>query len=179
MTTIALYEISAMRDVLDLWLDEADGEMTPELEALLAELDAKADEKIERVALYVREQLSRAAQVKEEVQRLQTIQKRSERAAESLKAYLHREMERLGKTKVTGLLCTVAIQNNPPSVKGELTQEALIEIHQVSYADPRCIVRYIPESYALDRKAVLDLHKSGTPLPEGLSVEQGTSLRIR
>lgn len=176
MSTIALYEISAMRDILDRWLEESEGEVTPELEALMAELDAKADEKIERVALYIRERLSRAAAVKEEVQRIQAIQKREEKAAESLKGYLHREMERLGKDKVNGLLCTVAVQKNPPSVKGEVDAA---ELWGEAVNQWRPMIRYIPESFVLDRKAVLDAYKAGQPIPDGLIVEQDTSLRIR
>lgn len=175
MITAALYEISAMRDVLDRWLDESEGEVTPELEALMAELDAKADEKIERVALYIRERLARAAAVKEEVQRIQAIQKREEKAADSLKAYLHREMDRLGKDKVNGLLCTVALQKNPPSVKGDLSQEQMQALHTAGLA----FVKFIPASYALDRRAALDGWKADGELPDGLTVEQGTSLRIR
>ncbi len=176
MTSVALYEISAMRDVLDRWLEESEGEVTPELEALMAELDAKADEKIERVALYIRERLARAAAVKEEVQRIAAIQKREEKAAESLKAYLHREMDRLGKTKVAGLLCTVALQNNPPSVKGEIDAAVLWGEAPNEW---RSLVKYVPESFVLDRRAVLDAHKAGQPIPDGLTVEQGQSLRIR
>jgi hypothetical protein len=175
--SVKLYELSAARDILDGWLAESEGEVTPELEALLAELDANVDEKIERVALFVRERLATAAAVKEEVQRLQAIQKREEKAAESLKGYLLREMQRLGKAKVNGLLATVALQNNPPSVKGELAPDYLIEL--IGVDETKAFVTYVPESFALNRRAVLDAHKAGTPIPSGLTVEQGVSLRIR
>jgi hypothetical protein len=175
MSSVALYEISEMRNVLDQWLDESEGEVTPELEQLMTELDAKADEKIERVALYIRERLARAGAVKEEVQRIQAIQKREEKAAESLKAYLHREMDRLGKTKVSGLLCTVALQNNPPSVKGEIDADGLLNLYTAGLP----YVRHVPASYVLDRRAVLDMHKSGGVIPPALTVEQSQSLRIR
>ena len=60
MTDMTLYQIADAREILDTWLLETEGEVTPELEALLAEIDGKADEKIERVALYIREQLALA-----------------------------------------------------------------------------------------------------------------------
>lgn len=173
--TMKLYEIADSREILDHWLLETEGEVTPELEALLAELDAKADEKIERVALYVREQKSLAAAAKEERDRISGVVKRRETAAASLMAYLQREMERLGKTKVTGLLATIALQKNPPSVKGELSDDLLRTYAQIDAP----FVRHVPESFALDRKAVLDLHKNGQPIPDGLTIEQSESLRIR
>jgi hypothetical protein len=37
----------------------------------------------------------------------------------------------------------------------------------------------VPESFVLDRRAVLDAHKAGAPIPPGLSIERSTSLRIR
>lgn len=175
MTTMTLYEIADARDILEQWLIDSEGEVTPELEALLADLDGKADEKIERVALYIREQKAMATAAKEERDRLGAIATRRTKAADSLSDYLHREMERLGKVKVTGILATVAIQKNPPAVKGDLSAEGL----ELIYRNGPAIVRHVPESYVLDRKAALDAFKAGQPLPGGLTVEQSSSIRIR
>jgi hypothetical protein len=176
VTDMTLYQIADAREILDTWLLETEGEVTPELEALLAEIDGKADEKIERVALYIREQLALATAAKEEQTRIASVVSRRNKAAESLKLYLHREMERLGKDKVTGLLATIAIQKNPPSVKGELSPETLKDAWQQGET---AFVRHVPESFALDRKAVVDAFKAGQPIPDGLEVVHETSLRIR
>lgn len=173
MTT--LYEIADQRQVLNDWLLESEGEVTPELEALMAECEGDETTKIERVALYIREQKSAAEAVKIERDRLAALVKKHENAATSLTAYMAREMDRLGRDKVTGVLVTVAFQNNPPSVKGELVEELLAAI----YANGPAIVKLIPASYQLDRKAALQAHKAGQALPEGLMVEQTRSLRIR
>lgn len=178
--TMKLYEIADARAILDGWLEETEGEVTPELEALLSGLDAKADEKIERVALYIRERVSRAAAVKEEVIRLAAIVKRDEKAAESLKAYLHRQMNELGKTRVNGLLCTVAIQaNSVASVTTALNDDDL----KAAYCDIEHpvsqFVREVPVSYRLDRDAVLQAFKAGGEIPDAIIVEKGSHLRIR
>lgn len=175
MTTVTLYELADARDILDNWLLETGGEITPELEALLNDLEAKADEKIERVALYIREQKSLADAAKQERDRLAGIAAARLKAAESLTGYLRREMDRLGKDKVNGVLVTVALQKNPPSVKGELSQDEL----ETAYASGPAIVKFVPASFVLDRKAVLDVHKAGGTLPAGLSVEQSVGVRIR
>lgn len=180
--TMKLYEITNARDVLDTWLAESEGEMTPELEAMLNELDGQADEKIERVALYVRERLANAEAVKVEQQRLLGIQKREEKAAESLKAYLKRQMEALGKTKVNGLLATIAIQkNSQPSMTHVLTGDALA-LHFAGLIENSKVeqfVREIPVSYTIDRDAVLTAWRAGDALPDEIIVEHGTHLRIR
>lgn len=172
--TLHLYEIADARAILDQWLAETEGELTPELEQLLNETNAAADEKIERVALYIRELKARAAAVKEERDRLAAIVTRHEKAATSLMGYLQAQMNALGKDKVQGLLATVAFQKNPPSVVGELDETSLLVLHD---EQPE-LVKHI-DTYQLDRRAVLELHKAGKPLPQGLTVEQSRSLRIR
>lgn len=174
MTSTTLYEISEAREILDAWLTESEGEVTPELEALLAEVDANANEKIERVALYIREQKALADAAKQERDRLAGIAATRLKAAESLTSYLHREMDRLGKDKVNGVLATIALQKNPPSVTGEPVRplEAL-------YVEAPELVRHVPATFALDRKAIIEAHKAGRPIPEGLTVTQTVGVRIR
>lgn len=173
--TVTLYEIADARDILDTWLEETGGELTPELEAMLSDLDAKADEKIERVALYIREQKSLAESAKIERDRLAGIAAARLKAAESLTGYLRREMDRLGKDRVNGVLVTVALQKNPPSVKGELSQSELAAV----FTSGPAIVKQVPISYVLDRKACADVVKAGGALPPGLTVEQTIGVRIR
>lgn len=175
MTAIALHSLGQARDILDTWLEEAGGEFTPEIEALLEELDGKLDEKIENVALYAREQLVTADAIEAEIARLSARAAAHRKGAERLKNYLLLWMERIGKPKVQGTRCTVAVQNNPPAVKGDLAADVL----ECLYAGGSPIARFIPSSWALDRRAALTIHKDGGALPEGLSVEQGKSLRIR
>jgi hypothetical protein len=177
---IKLYELAAARDILDEFLAETEGEVTPELQQLLDELEGDTKEKIERVALYIREQLALAGAVKVEEDRLAARRKSLERAADGLKAYLKVQMERIGTPKVTGLLCTVALQNNPPSVRCTIPDEALRAHFFGAFDDTvQAFVREIPATYRLDSKAVIEAHKAGRMLPDGLAVEQGTHLRIR
>lgn len=175
MDALKLYEIADLRDLLDAKLVETEGELTPELEAELAALDMAADEKIERVALFIREQTSTAEAIEAEAKRLQARASAKLNAARSLKQYLEREMARLGKTKVNGLLATVAMQKNGPSVVGDVDAEALWN----AGGDFAGFVRYTPASYALDRRVVLQAHKQQQPIPAGLTVVQTESLRIR
>lgn len=171
----ALYEIANLRDLLDAALAETEGELTPELEAEMAALDVAANEKIENVGLYIREQLATAEAIQTEAKRLQDRAAAKLNAAKSLKAYLEREMARLGKEKVNGVLVTVALQNNPPSVVGEVDAQALWKFG----GDMAGFVRYTPEAFALDRRVVLQAHKAGQAIPEGLEITQTKSVRIR
>jgi hypothetical protein len=149
--------------------------LTPELEAELDALTLAGSEKIERVALYIREQLATARAIKEEEDRIKARRQAAEKSADSLKRYLERNMERLHVERVDGLLCTVALQSNPPAVVSQLDEPAL---RNLVMTDPD-LVTHVPESFTLNKRAVLDLHRAGGTLPVGVLVTVGSSLRIR
>lgn len=177
MSAVTLYELANARDILDEFLAESEGEVTPALEALLEELDGKAEDKIERVGLYIREQLATANAIDEEAKRLAARSAARKRAAEGLKAYLKRQMERLDKTKVDGLLCTVAIQkNSQPSVTSSCEPNALYAIDEARPFVKRAEV----VTYTIDREALLAAWKADpSSVPAAIVVEQGTHVRIR
>jgi polynucleotide 5'-kinase involved in rRNA processing len=159
------------------WLEEAGGELTPEVEALLNEAKEDFAEKVERVALKVKALENDAAAITKEADRLYARAKSRATAAKSLKSYLQLCLERAGETKVTGLLCTVALQKNPPSLKTPaLTQDDLRELHEAGFG----FVRVVPESCVLEKRELI-AHAKTSPavLPTGWELEQGQSLRIR
>ncbi len=177
MTTVALYELADARAILEAWLAETEGELTPELEQLLDELQGKSSEKIERVALFIREQLATATAIEEEVKRLGIRVAVKRRAADSLKAYLRAQMERLGMTKVDGLLCTVAIQkNSAPAIRTALEGPAL---YAALGPDQPFVRRREVVEYSIDREQILAAWKAQQQLPPVFTVEQGTHIRIR
>jgi len=170
---LKLYEISAEYDRIAEQIIENGGELTPELEAELSEIEGAFEEKAERVALYVRNLLASAKVYEEEISRLEGKQDALLASAKSLKAYLKRNMEKLKLTKIPGKLATVAIQkNSQPSVRCDFDQDALAGLEVVAS-------HLVNTAYSLNRKAVVDLHKKGGDLPEGITVERSTHLRIR
>jgi hypothetical protein len=174
--TVHLYELAEARDILDTFLGETEGEVTPELQQLLDELAGKTEEKIERVALYVREQLATAAAIDEEAKRLSARAATKKRAAEGLKAYLKMQLTRLGVKKVDGLLCTVAVQNNPPAVTHTLEGN---ELWALLGPDQAFVQRRETVAYVIDREAILAAWKNNEPLPAALRVDVGQHVRIR
>lgn len=171
----ALYEIADARQILDRRLEEAEGVLTPELEAELDALDQSADEKIERVALYLREQQLAADLVKQEEDRLALRRRAHLTIVDSLKGYLLTQMQRLEKDKVRGKLLTVAVQANPPKVVGDIDAAALATYHGTGAT----WVKHIPASFAVDRAKVLELVRAGNDAPLGLTVVQEPGIRIR
>ncbi len=175
MPRVTLYEIADLKGLIDEALEESGGELTPEIEASLNEWDEKFADKAERVALYICEVESKADACRTAAKNLTTRAASFDRRVDSLKQYLLNQMEKVGKTKIEGVLKTVAIQKNPPSVVGELDGMALDDL------DTACspFVRVVPRSVSLDRRAILEAHKAGQAIPSGLTITQTTGLRIR
>ena len=180
MLSETLYEIADLRAIIDLALEESEGELTPEIEAALNAWDERFDDKAERVALYIAEQEGLAEMAKAERKRLDALCAAREKRAASLKRYLFEQMEKAGKVKVAGVLKQITIQNNPPKVEPLVDMDEA-ELRNVFMFAPQYVQR-IPESYALNKRAILDAAKAGTldeDMKRRVAVVQTKGLRIR
>lgn len=180
---LKLYEAAEAVRIVNEWVEEraeeiiaAGGELPADLVALLDQAEGDFAEKVERVAMKVRELEAEAEAIKVEAKRLQERAAVRTRAADNLKLYLKRQMDAANETKVSGLVLTVAVQNNPPKVECDLAEEDLAELSSLGLAYVQRTV-----SYTLDKKAVLvDWKANGTiNAPSGIRVVQDRSLRIK
>ena len=176
MAGITLYDAVAALGITEEWLEESGGELTPELETLLDTAQMTFKEKVERVALKVRALESEAEAIGDEVARLKARQMARANAAKSLKTYLQRCLEQADEQKVTGLLCTVSVQLNPPSLQVPETSDL-----QELYVAGAPGIELVPESYRVNKAEVLQKVKQygESILPADWSVTRTASLRIR
>ncbi len=178
---LKLYETVEALAIVNAWIEEhaddllaSGGELSPELSALLDQAEGDFATKVERVALKVRSMEVTADAIKAEEVRLAQKRRVQENAVASLKSYLREALRLAGQTKVVGTLATVSVQKNPPSVQGLLDEESLVGMYAIQSPFVKREV-----SYALDKKAVIEAHKAGQEIPQGVSVSQSLSLRIR
>lgn len=190
---LKLYEAGAELEAAFELLAETEGEMTPEIEELLAEAAGNFDEKAERVALAVREYLATEAAEKAQAQAIAQVAcaphlaraKAAERSADSLKAYLLRELTKAGGSdnpanarKIEGKRVKIRVQKNSrPSFR-----LAVVETWQylsALWSSPggEAIVEKTVD-YKLKDAALLERLKSGAELPPEIVVEQGYHVRI-
>ncbi len=161
--------------ISESWLEEAGGELTPEIEAILEQAEGDLKDKVERVALKVRQLEGMAKAIEDEADRLYARAKARANGAKSLKAYLERCLEAAGLTRVDGLLVTVAMQKNAPAVQVPPDAD-LAELRAAGFP----YLRVIPEKLEVDKKALLDAAKANAAaLPTGWAITQGQSVRIR
>lgn len=165
-TELKLYEITDKLLEIGARMVDADGEMTPEMEKELAGWEATFEEKAAMVALFIRHLELQAGMADEEATRLHALAKPRNNTAQRLKVYLMMQMEAAGVRKIDTTRIKAWIQSNPPSVRCDVAPEDL----------PSDLVRMKME---VDKTKILEKHKAGQPLPEGVEILQGQSLRIK
>jgi hypothetical protein len=120
-----LYQITEAYEAASRWIDEnseaieaAGGEIPPELCAILDEIEDDFDVKVERVGIVIRQMEAHARVAGSEAERLKSLSASYQNGADSLKAYLLFNMQKVGKLKVDGDLVKVRVQKNSrPSIR--------------------------------------------------------------
>lgn len=163
--TIKLWELSADMDAISDEIMANGGEVTEEMEARLDALDGSFTEKVERVALYIRQVKLTADAAKAEKDRLAAIQKRYDTEARGLKAYLLRHLEHQGHAKIETAKVRVRVQKSPPSIKWTGGPFDIPDNYRVV-------------NYSFDATQAKADHKAGVDLPEGIVITTGTHIRI-
>lgn len=161
-----LYDLGdAFNGVMDLVLDET-MDLTV-LEECLQTIEADITVKCENGIGLIRSLENLRDGMKTEAQRLTERQRIIDNRIRSIKEWYQRNLDAMGKSKVETLRGTMAVQNNPPSLK--VTDERKI---------PICYLTLVPARYEVDKDAVKTALKAGEEVP-GAHLEQGRSLRIR
>jgi hypothetical protein len=165
-TMLRLYEITDEMLDIERALEEAGGELTPEMEAQLDAVAGAFDEKVERVCAVIQNAQRTADAAKLEAERLADLSRANAKSAESLKRYLAGQMARLGRNKVATDRFRVSLQNNSrPSIRWTLGPERIPELFRTV-------------EIKVDGNAAYEAWKAGKVLPEGFEVERGQHLRI-
>lgn len=161
-----LWEIADGIQALGERIAEAEGELTPELEAEWDRLEGSLESKVENTALYIRELEANAEAAKAEEKRLAAIRKALEGRAEGLKGYLQYQLARAGRDKV-----------ETPKARGRIQANSRPSIRYMG--DPADL----PDTYrkvtvSVDRTAAYEAWKREEELPDGFVVETGSHIRI-
>lgn len=183
LANVSLHDLGVARDILDTWLEEHEGELLPELQTLLEDLDCDVTEKAERVALYILECEATAMACREEAKRLNARGAARLNRADSLRGYLQLELARLGKKSIEGTRVTITRQANSQ--------------HSIACEDPGLV--YLSETfdardegmpapltsreekviYHLNRAEIIRRYEAGEELPAAIVVKRGEHVRIR
>ncbi len=163
-----LYSLSQEFAVLEDRLIEAEGVLDEELEAILDSMNLAITKKVEGIVRWDINLAGDEKAIDDEIARLQAMKRPKTNLRGRLKAYIKECMVDSGIQKKDFGIFSVRIQKNPPSV--EVIDEALI---------PERFIVTIPESYKVDKKAVLDALKKGEDISGVQFITNKTHLRIK
>ncbi len=166
----ALYEIASDIQQIMLSLEDAEGELTPEMAEKLDQLQMAFEEKVENVLRYRVGQVAAAEGIDREIQRLTALRNGYNRRADSLKAYVFRSMQALNIPRVVCRLFTVWIQKNGrPCIELAAAADGLPDIPEP----------YRRVTVTFDSQKAYEDWKAGTPLPKCITVIDGFHLRVK
>lgn len=165
-----LFSLSGDVLALDAILEEGGGEITPEVEAWIAEYRDKFTDKVDSVGWYWRTCEARAAGFKKAADDLAAKARTEEQKRDRLKQYVEGCLRHLDTRKISGQVYSFSLQTNGGSPPLRLLVD-----------DPAAF----PEScqrvtVTVDRTAVRTALEAST-LPEGLAMIEpaGESVRLR
>ena len=118
-----LYEIANEFDSV-LKALEFDGELTPELESDLTKIEFLIIEKTDSCLFVAQKFEDEIELAKAHIKRLQDFVKANERKLERYQDYVKSNMDRMGKSKIEGILGAISIRK--PSQVLEVTDESLV-----------------------------------------------------
>jgi hypothetical protein len=167
LTQIVDQILTILQDV-----DTADGEVTPDQDALLATLDLSLEQKVEAYAAAHARLGAEAEALKDLAKTYSTKAKARETSAELLRMRLHAEMSRLGRDVVKTPTASARIQASPDRL--ELEEQDDAALFSRFFVPDELIVT----TRRLDRKAVLAALKSGRELAFAW-IGHNTHLRFR
>lgn len=180
VTGKTLADIARDKQALEEWLVENEGELTPELEALLTDHETERAAKIERIGYIISEEEAQIEAIKVQLARLTDRKRAAEGRIAWLKdGYLARLMQEMGMEpgdKVKGALSTVALQLNNPRLDGEFTEAEVFDLYEYDAT----LVKFVPQQYVPDKVAILAAAKlDPSILPEGVKVVRDISVRVK
>lgn len=163
-----LYEIA---DEYRSFLANADSEEFNEdiLKSKLAEITGKFNDKAENIGIMALELQADSKALDDEITRLSNRKRAIDNKVSWLKGYLLQEMLNSAIDKVPGKIVTLSLRNAPPSVN-ILDKNAVPENYR----------RVIPESWDINKSAILENFKTTGEIPNGCEViTNKKSLMIR
>lgn len=156
------------KETLSLCNSLISGEPTPEQEAMLTDLcDVRIPAKVEGYCQVLTTIDREIGMFDAEIERLKVAKQTRENAVKRMKERLRDAMNELDmKTIKAGTFTATVCKNSTPSVITDLPGEAMPE-------------KFRKVTVEVNKSALTHAWKAGEPLPEGVTVEQGTHVRIR
>lgn len=173
-----IYKYNQLLSRVDYELENNGGEVTPEVEGMLTEIQSSEVAVADDLYGFTAEKKAFIETCKAEKKRIGEMQKTAENSLESIKGWLLKSMLQNGVEKIEGNLHKVAVAAGRESV--EITSEsALLSKWEGKIAELQAqLPPYIVLKYEVSKSALAECLKEGE-LIEGAEIVRNPSLNIR
>lgn len=150
---------------IEMMLAESGGELTPQLEEMLAEIDIKLPQKVENYSLLMERMDALALHYNERASMLLKMSTAAKSVIERCKQNLKQAMINMQAEEIYGVDVRFKLQNNPPSVFIE-DEKAIDGAYTV----------VVPQTIKIDKNRIKEDLKMGMTV-KGARLEVGQSIR--
>lgn len=118
-----LYQLTNQMAEIEAMLEETGGEITPELEAVWNETSESLPQKVDGYNQVLRNLTAYAANLADEIKRLQGLKKTADNSAKRIKEHVLDCMEAFGLTRLEGNYCKMSLRS---STQTEVDEDSVL-----------------------------------------------------
>lgn len=166
-------------------IDDADGELSEDLEKALDAVEAALAEKVDRCLWVMQEAKKNAELYKERAQALSDRAKRANACAERLEDYVHGAMltAKVPSMDTQNFHVTVAKTNPSLGIQEGMDEELISKLTLNNIPDweyeLHCLTPFVRVKFELNKKGMLDALKAGEQIPFTWLIKDRTHLRVK
>ena len=170
-----LYQLTNQMAEIEAMLEETGGEITPELEAVWNETSESLPQKVDGYNQVLRNLTAYAANLADEIKRLQGLKKTAENSAKRLKEHVLDCMETFGIQKLEGAYCKMSLRS---SVSTEVDEDEVL-MPYLARVDRLMLPSWITCELKINKTELKNAFKGKDVTPGGVRFVEKNNLIIK
>ena len=170
-----LYQLTNQMAEIEAMLEETGGEITPELEAVWNETSESLPQKVDGYNQVLRNLTAYAANLADEIKRLQGLKKTADNSAKRIKEHVLDCMETFGIQKLEGNYCKMSLRS---STQTEVDEDSVL-LPYLSRVEKLGLPSWITCELKINNTALKEAFKGKDVTPGGVRFVEKNNLIIK
>ena len=170
-----LYQLTNQMAEIEAMLEETGGEITPELEAVWNETSESLPQKVDGYNQVLRNLTAYAANLADEIKRLQGLKKTADNSAKRIKEHVLDCMETFGIQKLEGNYCKMSLRS---STQTEVDEDSVL-LPYLSRVEKLGLPSWITCELKINKTALKEAFKGKDVTPGGVRFVEKNNLIIK
>lgn len=170
-----LYQLTNQMAEIEAMLEETGGEITPELEAVWNETSESLPQKVDGYNQVLRNLTAYAANLADEIKRLQGLKKTADNSAKRIKEHVLDCMETFGIQKLEGNYCKMSLRS---STQTEVDEDSVL-LPYLSRVEKLGLPSWITCELKINKTALKEAFKGKDVTPGGVRFVERNNLIIK